>query len=298
LVKYFLNNKQEIKAKINQQKLSNAFLDIVENLWENKTIKEYSCINFNNIILNQMNDQLYLNPKELITFILDNLHKELNKSKHNNQDFSLNYSGKNFDKYFQNFEKYYKENYQSIITELFYQKCDCKINCLDCNTDSHQIYFAYILTFSLEKAKEFNNIKKKYISIYDCFKYYQKDDYEINKCAKCQKEDYMGKSTMLLVPSKVLIININRMNKFENKIEIDAEINLSDLFYYNENESKYELISILTSLENERFIAFCKSFVDNKWYKYNGSNITQSSFKEAKFKGYPHLLFYSLKEKK
>ena len=120
----------------------------------------------------------------------------------------------------------------------------------------------------------------------------------LNKCTKCKREDYMGKSHNLLVASKVLIININRINKYKIKIEIDDEINLNEFYYYKENGSKYELISIMTFYENDQFIAFCKSFVDNKWYKYEDSNVTPSSFIEAKSKGYPYLLFYSLKEKK
>ena len=296
LVKYFLFNKEAIKTNINEKQLSNAFLEIVENLWENKYIKEYSSINFNSIIQKQMNNKFFLNSNELITFILNTLHKELNKIKNNNPEFNLSYSGENFDKYFQNFEKYYKENFQSIISDLFYQKCDCKINCYNCNTLSHQIYLTNILTFSLEKVKEFNNINKKYISINDCFKYFKNSEYEIIKCTKCKKEDFLGISNNLLVASKVLIIYIDRINKLENKIVIDEEIDLSNYFYYKKNGSKYELISIMTFLEDDQFIAFCKSFVDNKWYKYEDSKVTQSSFKEVKSKGYPELLFYSLKE--
>ena len=232
----------------------------------------------------------------LITFILDILHQELNKSENNKPDFYVQYFGNNFHKYFQNFERYYQKNFQSIISDLFYQKCDCKINCYNCNTLSHQIYLTNILTFSLEKVKEFNNINKKSISINDCFKYFKNSEYEIIKCTKCKKEDFLGISNNLLVASKVLIIYIDRINKLENKIVIDEEIDLSNYFYYKKNGSKYELISIMTFLEDDQFIAFCKSFVDNKWYKYEDSKVTQSSFKEVKSKGYPELLFYSLKE--
>ena len=298
LVKYFLFNKEAIKTNINEKQLSNAFLEIVENLWENKYIKEYLSINFNSIIQNQMNNKFFLNSNELITFILNTLHKELNKIKNNNPEFNLSYSGENFDKYFQNFEKYYKENFQSIISDLFYQKYDYQINCINCGALSHQIHFTNILSFTLEEVNDNNNIKKKYISISDCFKYYQKSEYDFNKCTKCKREDYMGKSHNLLVASKVLIININRINKYKIKIEIDDEINLNEFYYYKENGSKYELISIMTFLENDQFIAFCKSFVVNKWYKYEDSKVTPSSFIEAKSKGYPYLLFYSLKEKK
>ena len=292
LVEYFLYNKREKKASFNEKLLSNAFLEIMENLWENKSIKGYIAINFINII----NKQFLLSSKELITFILDTLHQELNKSENNKPDFYLQYFGNDFDKYFQNFEKYYQKNFQSIISDLFYQKCDCKINCYNCNTLSHQIYLTNILTFSLEKVKEFNNINKKYISINDCFKYFKNSEYEIIKCTKCKKEDFLGIINNLLVASKVLIIYIDRINKLENKIVIDEEIDLSNYFYYKKNGSKYELISIMTFLEDDQFIAFCKSFVDNKWYKYEDSKVTQSSFKEVKSKGYPELLFYSLKE--
>ena len=42
-----------------------------------------------------------------------------------------------------------------------------------------------------------------------------------------------------------------------------------------------------------RFIAFCKSFVDGKWYKYNDAIVSPSSFNEAKNTGVPYILFYS-----
>ena len=41
------------------------------------------------------------------------------------------------------------------------------------------------------------------------------------------------------------------------------------------------------------FIAFCKSFVDQKWYKYNDAQVDLSSFEQAKNTGVPYILFYS-----
>ena len=41
------------------------------------------------------------------------------------------------------------------------------------------------------------------------------------------------------------------------------------------------------------FIAFCKSFVDQKWYKYNDAMVNNSSFQEASTTGVPYILFYS-----
>ena len=86
---------------------------MIENLWENKFIKEYTPINLINLILNQAN-QFLDNSKELISFILDNLHKELNEGKDIIPSFE-NLFNDNLDKYFQNFEKYFNENFKSII---------------------------------------------------------------------------------------------------------------------------------------------------------------------------------------
>ncbi len=45
------------------------------------------------------------------------------------------------------------------------------------------------------------------------------------------------------------------------------------------------------------FIAFRKSFVDGKWYKYNDSLVNITTFEEAKTTGMPYILFYSFIQK-
>ena len=101
LVKYFLSNKEEIKTNNIQKPFSNSFLEMIENLWENKLIKEYTPTNCINIIINKKNKSLN-NSKELITFILNNLHNELNKNKDIIPAFK-NSPDDNFDNYFQKF---------------------------------------------------------------------------------------------------------------------------------------------------------------------------------------------------
>ena len=73
LVQYFLTNKKEIKTKYFPQYFSSTFLEVIENLWENKSIKYYTPINCINIILLQNNNKFFFNSGELIKFILDNL---------------------------------------------------------------------------------------------------------------------------------------------------------------------------------------------------------------------------------
>ena len=286
-VEYFLSNKEEIKKNAIQKPLSNAFLEMIENLWENNSIKYYFPTNCINIIQNKKNKFLS-NPRKLIKFIFDNLHQELNQVKGINNDFKIDFEG-NFRKYFKSYEKYFNKNFKSIISDLFYIKYYSEIYYFNSDNRSHNMKWVNILEFSLEDVKKYNNTNKKDITIKDCFKSNQNvSDFSMSKC----RELNMSNINIFLEGPKVLIININNDNK--NKLLIDEEINLRNFFYYKKKKCNYELISVITFLENNYFIAFCKSFVDKKWYKYFNSIVVPCSFNEAKFKGTPFLLFYSL----
>ena len=297
LVQYFLTNKKEIKTKYFPQYFSSTFLEVIENLWEIKSIKYYTPINCINIILLQNNNKFFFNSGELIKFILDNLHQELNEAPDFNLDF-INYFDENFDNYFKNYEKYFKKNYQSIISNLFYLKYDSKITCFDCNQEFHNIQLSNMLEFSLEEVKEYNNIKNKLITINDCLKYYNnKQDFIYDKkCDNCQQDQILGKINKLLIGPKVLIINLNKKNDSKTKLVIDEIINLSDFFYDKKIKYNYELISVMMYLGDDYFISFCKSFVDKKWYKFIDSEVIPCSFRETNINGTPYLLFYSLIE--
>ena len=55
--------------------------------------------------------------KDLILFFLETMHNELNKAKINNQNCINIIYQNNFDGYS---EKYFKNNFHSIISEIFY----------------------------------------------------------------------------------------------------------------------------------------------------------------------------------
>ena len=109
-------------------------------------------------------------------------------------------------------------------------------------------------------------------------------------------------STSLIVGPKVLIINLNREKQLQLdiKINLDEYIDISPFIYYKNTPGKYQLIGVVTNLGSsgisEHFIAFCKSFVDKNWYKYDDSFVSLSSLQEAKNIGIPYILFYSIVE--
>ena len=105
-------------------------------------------------------------------------------------------------------------------------------------------------------------------------------------------------NTTLIVGPQVLIINFIRGKglQFNIKILFDEYLDIYDFIYYKQGNVKYKLIGVVThfgpSGESGHFIAFCKSFVDNNWYKYNDAIVTLSSFYEVQKTGVPYILFY------
>ena len=120
LTNYFLGNKNNIDK--NKNKLSNAFLELIENLWKNNN-KPFNPKNLKDLI-GKMNP-LILNHqkrdiKDLILFFLETLHNELNKAKINTQNFNNIIYQDDFDKYRENYSSYFINNFQSIISDVFY----------------------------------------------------------------------------------------------------------------------------------------------------------------------------------
>ena len=109
--------------------------------------------------------------------------------------------------------------------------------------------------------------------------------------------------TDLIVGPKILIINLNRGKgiQFNVKLDFTEFLNLYNFIYFKESPFKYKLIGVVTNFgpsgESEHFIAFCRSFVNDQWYKYNDAIVTQSSFLEARDTGIPYILFYQVEEK-
>jgi ubiquitin C-terminal hydrolase len=109
-------------------------------------------------------------------------------------------------------------------------------------------------------------------------------------------------NTTLIVGPKILIINLNRGKglQFNIKLDFTETINIYDFIYFKNTPYKYRLIGVVThfgpSGESGHFIAFCRSFVDKKWYRYNDAIVTPSSFKDARDVGVPYILFYQAED--
>ena len=160
------------------------------------------------------------------------------------------------------------------------------------------------MIFPLEEVRKFKNKLNNTVDIIECFEYYQKKDImkDSNQiyCNNCKVISNFKCKTELIICPNVLVINLNRGKglQFNVNIDFDEYLDLINFVYYKEaSPTFYELIGIVThfgpSIMSGHFIAFCKSFVDNQWYKYNDTQVNLSSFEEARSTGIPYTLFYS-----
>ena len=293
---FFLSIKEEKKYKKIPGKLSKLFLSIIDNLCENKLpLIQYD----NNIRLICNIYSTFKNEnsiKSLNKFFFETLHKELNKSKNINEHFNYCY-GQGTDKNFKNFEKYFQKNFQSIISDIFYFKYQSKIKCFKCNKFMKNIKFEFLLSFPLDEISKSREKNKDYVTFSECLSYYQKTNYQINQCNNC-KNNYTICSTenILLVGPKVVIIYLERgsEHKFDIKFDFNEKLNLNNFIEYKNVSYNYQLIGVVSYIQKNQYVAFCRSVKDSKWYKYDGPIAQESSFKEVKNEGIHYLLFYSL----
>ena len=297
LTKYLLKegNKTNFSLNESKYKLTNAYIKLLEKSWINNDCKIICSSSTIEKAINEINS-FHTNSINFITCFLDILHNELNKANNLiplNQAINQYY----FEEVFNSFSKYFMNNYQSIISQLFYGMFNSLMACANCGCTINTVQCNYILQFPLDEVKAFKNSTKE-INILDCFEFYQKinsmgNDNQIF-CNNCKQMSNCFNSTNLIYTPNILIISLNNGENIEFKL--DEIIDIHNFLRFNNVPSNYELMSMVAvtkpSNGGKNFISFCKSFTSQKWYKYNNEKFN-SSFEEAKTTGIPYILFYS-----
>ena len=258
--------------------------------------------------------------KDLINFILQELHIELNKAKSNQIIDLLNIDQTNENQMFINFLKEFKNNQKSIISDIFYFIVETKTECLNCKQKYQMMGFnnpiylynfqlMYFLIFPLEEVRKYkvelyqSNFYD--VTLEDCFIYNQKIDIlqgdnemwckNCGHTAPCQYITIIYSSPVYLI----LILNRGKGNIYNIKLNFTEILDIGNYVTKKENNNLiYHLYAIVThigpSSMGGHFIAFCKSPIDNKWYKYNDAIVEYVGdfFNNIHNFGVPYILFY------
>ena len=143
------------------------------------------------------------------------------------------------------------------------------------------------------------------VNLYDCFIYNQKIDCMQGEnqmwCKNCKQNSptqYM--SCLYSSPiDLILILNRGKGNIYNVKLNFEEIIDIGNFVTVKKSKNLiYHLYAIVTHIGPSNmgghFIAFCKSPIDNNWYKYNDAMVDYVGdfYKDILNFGVPYILFY------
>ena len=190
---------------------------------------------------------------------------------------------------------FFESNYSYIINKTYSQLL-AVTSCTNCDyvSTNHEP----ILVISLEIKDEFNKIE-------DCIENHIKidklDKENLWKCDKCNKKIQPERKLVFWNLSDILIIQLKRFTntgkKKNNQINYSELLNMEKYtINYIEKDTVYKLMGICIqegSLSGGHYYAICRNELNNKWYKYNDSNVSEINKKDV-YNYKPYCLFYKL----
>ena len=302
---YLLNKDNYSDLEHNKEstnKLSFALAEVLKNLWEILTQRDYPPNHFKNVIseMNPLFKGIKANdPKDLILFLLETMHNELNKAP--NENLKTNYIDDTyFESVFYDFYQNYMNKNKSIIAEEFNGYTNSMTSCGYCRTTIHNVQTFNILFFPLEEIRKFMNYKHNNVWIKDGFQFYQKNNiFPSFYCNKCKYLCQSINTNRLIYTPQTLIISLNRGRGLEYNVNIifDEYLNIREFIFSPESPYYYELTGVICHFgsndEGGHFIAYCKNSNNCEWYKFNDSFVSKCYFYEVQNANLPYVLFYN-----
>ena len=222
------------------------------------------------------------NPNDLLNFILDTLHKELNTCKNNTNQLLNSNSNDRKDvikkgiQIFANFNK-------SIISDNFNWFEIKEIKCSTCK----KIFFSFntFNTFELDIFGTYKN-KNNPITILDCLQNYISDKSQFLICNKCKNKSKFMKNTKIYSSRHIFVFSLDRKNLDNNLLKIpfiiEQNINICNYVEKKNAPFQFQLAGILSYYMNsQKYISFCLSPIDNQWYICNDEFIQSTQINEV-----------------
>ena len=235
--------------------------------------------------------------KDLILYLLQTMHEELNY--YGNVNKRLKYIPNQYNIYetYNHFITNYNTNNFSKISLLFYGTYQNTTTCLVC------------------RKKLYNFQKFEFISF--GMYYYNKHRFNIlngfqdnanptilkgdNKflCNNCKKLQDAKTECKIFEPPLKLLINLDygKNKKYQpSSIEFDEEIDITKFVEFDYKQKiRYRIIGVCTHYGHSgsygHYVAFCKDTQNNIWYEFNDSFCSECNKREI-YRGSPYLLLY------
>ena len=316
LTDYFLKKYIEKPNNI----MANEFHALIINLWKKEdNNKSYSPYPFKEVLSKE--NPLFAgiaanDSKDLINFLLERFHLELNITSNNNS-MDNNYANMqdqlNEQKMLNLFLQDFKEKYNSIISNLFYGVMETQSKCHGCQMIKYNFQIFSFLEFPLQQVNKFcfdngrrplfnNDGTNPDVHLSECFEYYGKVDLMNGEnqmyCNICNRLCDAFYSTTIYSAPNNLIINLNRGKGaiYECKVHFPEQLNIYNFVKFNNDYAVFELYAVICHLGpssmSGHFVAYCKNRIDNQWYLYNDGLVNKCTRTNQYQDGMPYILFY------
>ena len=315
LTEYFLKKEQFDKTAI----MSYEYYIVLKNLWDRKKhMKSYAPHSFKQVLSreNPLFEGVNANDsKDLINFLLEKFHKELNTINANNVENNIQITQQDQldeNKVLNLFLAEFNTKYHSIISDLFYGVMETKSKCQGCMYIKYNFQVYSFIEFPLEQVNKYyfnlglksnnNTTINPDVDLFECFNYYGKIDLMNGDnqmyCNICRRNCDAFYSTNLYSLPNNLIINLNRGRGavYQCTVKFPEKLNLLNFVGYQQGNTYFELYAVIShigpSSMSGHFVAYCKHKTDKKWYKFNDSFVEPCKQKEEFRNGMPYILFY------
>ena len=298
------------KSKFSNKELtpiSSAFFECLNNIEDkNKWIE--SIKNFRRY-LGTKNPKLdgsrEVDPFFLLVFLLENMHKELNIKPKIDFDINQGYLIKrkedktNKADMIINFFRYFKEHFNSKVSESFFGIMKNKNTCKGCGLKTYSFNYFFFLYFDIDKLVPTG--EKKTLTLQDFFnglkegKFYSnfKNEYFCKGCSKLTVHELEKK--IYYMPNSLIICFISKKEDCQVEIDYPDFVDLAEEREYSLSPNQFNLqgyINRIVENEKEKFISYYKSPINGDIFSCEDYIKEENNWNKNKGKGKVVMLFY------
>nr|CAD97662.1 hypothetical protein [Homo sapiens] len=256
------------------------------------------------ITIGKINDQFagysQQDSQELLLFLMDGLHEDLNKA-----DNRKRYKEENNDhlddfKAAEHAWQKHKQLNESIIVALFQGQFKSTVQCLTCHKKSRAFEAFMYLSLPLASTSK--------CTLQDCLRLFSKEEKLTDNnrfyCSHCRaRRDSLKKIEIWKLPP-VLLVHLKRFSydgRWKQKLQTSVDFPLEnlDLSQYvigpKNNLKKYNLFSVSNhygGLDGGHYTAYCKNAARQRWFKFDDHEVSDISVSSVKSSA-AYILFYT-----
>ncbi|XP_040269971.1 ubiquitin carboxyl-terminal hydrolase 8 [Bufo bufo] len=305
LAEYF--HKNYYQADINRSNLlghkgevAEEFGVVMKALWTGQykyiTPKDFK------VTIGKINDQFagfsQQDSQELLLFLMDGLHEDLNKADNRKRHKEENNDHLNDAQAADIAWIKHKQLNESIIVALFQGQFKSTVQCLTCHKKSRTFEAFMYLSLPLPSSK---------CSLQDCLKSFSKEEKLTDNnrffCSNCKTRRDSTKKIEIWKLPPVLLVHLKRFSyegRWKQKLQthVDFPLEHLDLSQYvigPRTFKKYSLFGVSNhygGLDGGHYTAYCKNAMRQRWFKFDDHEVSEISVSSVKTSA-AYILFYT-----